>query len=153
MFKTHTHLPSRLPLPGLLALIAALVASCTLSLSPEPALAAPPSGCTEVGGIVTCTYAYTGSEQTLSIPAGVTSVHVDATGGTGGAGNAQGTFSNGAGGPGGSVSGEVPVTPGSTLYVEVGGAGGGGTQNGPGAGGWNGGADGGTGSPQGGGGG
>src|SRR5699024_12154907 len=68
---------------------------------------------------------------------------VDATGGTGGAGNAQGTFSNGAGGPGGSVSGEVPVTPGSTLYVEVGGAGGGGTQNGPGAGGWNGGADGG----------
>lgn len=152
MFSIHTHLHFSLRLLGL-ALIAALVASCTVSLSPEPALAAPPSGCTEPGGTVTCTYAYTGSEQTLSVPAGVTSVHVEAAGGAGGAGNTLGTWHNGAGGLGGSVSGDVPVTPGSTLYVEVGGAGAGGTPSGPGAGGWNGGAGGGDGTSSGGGGG
>lgn len=75
------------------------------------------------------TLASVGYEQCYTVPAGVTSLHLTATGAPG-AGGARGAR----------VSREVSVTPGETLYVEVGGAGQGR------AGGFNGGADGGTGS-------
>ncbi len=65
------------------------------------------------------TFEYTGGEQTLVVPAGVTSVHVTAVGGRGG-----GAFTGGgAGGAAAEVEGELSVTPGETLYVEVGGNG------------------------------
>jgi hypothetical protein len=64
----------------------------------------------------TVTFSYTGKEQTVTVPAGVTSMHVGATGAPGGASGLS------SGGRGAVVSGEVPVTPGA-LYIEVGGSG------------------------------
>jgi glycine rich protein len=79
------------------------------------------------------TFAYTGGEQTYTVPAGVTSVFVTATGARGGGP----TSGYGTGGRGAVASGAISVTPGQTLYVEVGGIGGlpGGGFNGGGAGG------------------
>jgi hypothetical protein len=115
-----------------------------------------PPECTLAGLNVTCTYAYTGSEQTFSAPAGVTTVHVDAIGGAGGGQS----ISSAKGGKAAEVTGDVTLPPQGTLYVEVGGAGspGGGSpssQSGgtSGAGGFNGGGNGGAGGQAGGGGG
>ena len=52
-----------------------------------PARAALPSNCSPATLTVTCTYGYTGAEQTFAVPAGVTSVHVVAVGAAGGLGN------------------------------------------------------------------
>src|SRR4051794_21900765 len=65
----------------------------------------------------TDSFGYTGGEQTFTVPEGVSSVHVVAIGGSGGAGEF------GSGGQGARVTGDVPVTPGEVLYVEVGGNG------------------------------
>jgi hypothetical protein len=59
---------------------------------------------------------FTGAEQSWVVPTGVTSIHVVVIGGHGMAnGSLQGGF-------GASVSGDLAVTPGTTLYVEVGGS-------------------------------
>ena len=85
-------------------------------------------------------YTYTGAEQTFTVPAGVFSVNVEAVGGQGGSMRPEYTLAGAAGGLAAQVSGELSVTPGETLYVEVGGNGeeggfnGGGTGD-PGAGG------------------
>lgn len=87
----------------------------------------------------TMIFNFTGGEQAFVVPGGVTSIHVVAIGGRGGE-------SDVAGGVAAQVSGDLVVTPGQTLYVEVGGvgqAGGAGGFNGGGAGGSNGGAGGG----------
>ncbi len=90
----------------------------------------------------TQTFTYAGSEQTFTVPGGVSSIQVVAIGAGGG-----GT-SGAAGGEAADVSGSVTVTPGQTLYIEVGGEG----EGGPGgAGGFNGGAGGGGGGAGGGG--
>jgi hypothetical protein len=60
-------------------------------------------------------YCPIGAEQTYTVPSGVTSVAVVAVAGEGG--SAPGV----AGGHGAVVSGVLPVNPGETLYVEVGG--------------------------------
>jgi hypothetical protein len=73
-------------------------------------------------------------EQTFTVPANVTSVHVAAIGGKGGAGAGEG----GLGGFGAMASADLAVTPGQILYVEVGGNGADGASGG--AGGFNGGA-------------
>ena len=65
--------------------------------------------------MVTCNY--TGSEQSFTVPAGVTSLHVVAVGGTGGGNHHL------KGGPGAVVSADIPVVPGTSLYVVVGGNG------------------------------
>jgi hypothetical protein len=83
--------------------------------------------------VVEDTFKYTGAEQTFTVPAGVTSIHVVATGAVGGTASDGGTL----GGRGAVVSGDLSVKPGP-LYIEVGGPGGG-------AGGFNGGGSGGTG--------
>jgi hypothetical protein len=85
---------------------------------------------------ITVTYTHTGGEQTFVVPAGVFSIQVVAVGGSGGSSAA-------AGGAAAQVSGTLPVTPGQTLYVEVGGKGQDGVSGG--AGGFNGGAAGGGG--------
>jgi glycine rich protein len=66
---------------------------------------------------VTQTFFYTGGEQTFDVPGGVTTVHVVAIGGHGGA------ATDAVGGLAGEVIGDVSVTPGQTLYIEVGGRG------------------------------
>jgi Glycine rich protein len=71
-------------------------------------------------GATTQTFTYTGSEQTFTVPAGVSTVHVTAIGGRGGKAGAQG-------GSPAEVQGDLAVKPGQLLYVEVGGEGGGGS--------------------------
>jgi len=86
----------------------------------------------------TLTFTETGSVQTWTVPAGVTGISVDVSGGSGGA-NTTPT----AGGSGGRVTATLAVTPGQVLTINVGGAGGtasagyngGGTSSGEGGGG------------------
>ena len=95
------------------------------------------------------TYDYTGSTQSFAVPDGITRIEIEAFGGEGGAGG----FGAASGGDGGSVEATITVTPGGTLSIRVGGAGGDGLFAGGGAGGFNGGGAGGSGSFWGGGGG
>ncbi len=64
----------------------------------------------------TTTFYYTGGEQTLAIPTGVSTITVVADGGRGGSANGNTVL----GGDGATVSGTISVAPGSTLYMEVG---------------------------------
>src|SRR5262245_17097484 len=64
---------------------------------------------------VTQSFAYTGSEQQFVVPEGVTSIHVVLVGGAGGNG-----YPFAQGGQGAMVEGDLSVTPGMTVYVEVG---------------------------------
>lgn len=96
------------------------------------------------------TFTYTGSLQSLTVPAGCTNVMIKAWGG-GGAGAQQGGgsyFASANGGGAAFVRGYVPVTPGSSLKIVVGGGGnyGNGAVCGGGAGGYGGGGNGGAGS-------
>jgi hypothetical protein len=124
-----------LPGPGLRRGIG-MGAACVALLA-SPLLASPAMAASKV----TETFASTGSEQSFTVPAGVTSVRVHAIGEAGGAGM-EGEFSSSApaGGDGAAVSGELPVTPGEVLYVEVAGRG----FNGGGGASWGGGAGGGA---------
>jgi hypothetical protein len=61
------------------------------------------------------TFSYTGSEQTFTVPAGVTRVTIKASGASG-----QGEYSSGAGALGGMIVATVRVTPGESLAVFVG---------------------------------
>ena len=63
-------------------------------------------------------YGYTGSVQTFVVPAGVTSIAIDAGGAQGG-----GDATNTTHAAGGRVQGTMTVTPGQTLNIYVGGAG------------------------------
>ena len=66
-----------------------LAAAFTVAL-PGMASAAPaalPSNCTPSGATVTCTFGYTGAEQTFTVPSGITSVTLTAIGAAGGANN------------------------------------------------------------------
>ena len=68
----------------------------------------------------TKTYTYTGSDQTYTVPAGVTSINVKMWGG-GGGGGAPGSWTYGyPGGGGGYISATMTVVPGQNLTVMVG---------------------------------
>ena len=77
--------------------------------------------------VLPLTFNYTGSQQSWTVPAGVTKIRVTATGAAGGLGALA------APGAGGQTIADINVTPGDTWYFFVGGAGG------PGGPGWNGG--------------
>ncbi len=115
-----------------LALLAAVVSAGQASAAP----AALPANCTQSGSTVTCTYSYTGAEQTFTVPPGVSSVQITVVGAPGASGGDATEVPPGTGGPGGAggTASATVTPPASTLYVEVGGLG-----NGT-AGGWNGGA-------------
>lgn len=92
------------------------------------------------------TFNYTGSVQTWTVPAVVTSITIDVQGAAGGDATACYAMS---GGYGARVTGSISVTPGQVLQIYVGGKGQDATNSGcsggsPGAGGWNGGGDGGN---------
>jgi hypothetical protein len=76
--------------------------------------AAAVASCSQAQRSVACAFSFTGGEQTLVVPSGVTGVAIDAVGASGG---------GSVGGAGGTVSATVAVMPGATLYVEVGGVG------------------------------
>jgi hypothetical protein len=72
------------------------------------------------GGVATCTYLNI-REDTFAVPSGVTSVHVASAGSSGqSAGNTYFGAPGSSGGAGAEVSGDVPVSPLTTAYVEVG---------------------------------
>jgi hypothetical protein len=105
-------------------------ATALLSAGPSSSLATP-RGCSKSAQTVTCVYR--SGSNAFTVPRGVFFVHVVAVGGAG--------APVGGGGHGARVTGDLAVTPGSTLYAVVGANGGGTTQGG--AGGGAGGADGG----------
>ncbi|AEI49657.1 hypothetical protein Runsl_3282 [Runella slithyformis DSM 19594] len=70
----------------------------------------------------TVTFNLTGSEQQWVVPTGVTSIQVTAKGAKGGDGNST-TIPNSLGGQGGTVNATLAVTPGTALYLYVGGQG------------------------------
>jgi hypothetical protein len=88
---------------------------------------------------VTETFVHTGTEQQFVVPPAITTVHVVLVGGKGGDFIGGGTE----GGFGGRVEGDLDVTAGATLYIEVGGNGHEVTGGDPSPGGFNGGGDGG----------
>ncbi|WP_112298895.1 glycine-rich protein [Rhodococcus wratislaviensis] len=114
-------------------------------LAPSVAVAAPaalPAGCVQgVGTQVTCTFTFTGSAQSFTVPEGITSLAVTATGGRGG--NSETVL----GGAAAVATGQLTVAAGDALYIQVGGNGG----DGDGQAGYNGGGAGGTGASGGGG--
>lgn len=84
------------PLAAGVALAAAVVPAGMASAAPS----ALPANCAQTGQAVTCTFGYTGAEQTFTVPAGVTSVQVTAIG-AGGSAN----FNGEPGGEGARVTG------------------------------------------------
>jgi hypothetical protein len=77
-----------------------------------------PAGCVDDGPTISCTFDFTGSTQTWTVPDGVTSATVDLYGASGG------DAPNGAsGGNGAHVRAAVPVTAGDVHVIEVGGEG------------------------------
>jgi hypothetical protein len=103
------------PLVALVALVAAM-AALLLAYSASPTLAAGGS-CSTTSGTTKCTFASTGKEDTFVVPAGVSTIHVLAIGAPGGVGESGDSAGRGA-----HVSADLTVTPGQTLYVNVGGA-------------------------------
>jgi hypothetical protein len=113
------------------------------------------AGCPGTITAATCTvtFAGTGTDQSFTVPDGITSLTVSADGANGG-----GTSSGGKGGRGGTATGtlgvgpagQAPLQPGQNLWVEVGGNGGGGGLSVGGKGGFNGGGKGGDGATPGG---
>ena len=117
--------------------VMALVAGGVGIVTSTPAGADLPSACTLSGSTVTCTWT-SGSHQ-FGVPGGVSSLHVLAVGGKGG----SMSLPTIAGGFGAEVTGDVTVTPGSSVWVVVGGNGGAPIFPTPGLGGANGGGGGG----------
>ena len=68
-------------------------------------------------------HAFSGNAISWTVPAGVTSLRVTLTGAKGGRGANDGIGTGGGGGNGGRVTGTLPVTPGETLTLYLGGAG------------------------------
>jgi hypothetical protein len=100
-----------------LGLVGVVVVVCTAVLA-SVGLAVVSPVCTTAAGTTSCVFSSTGSEQSLAIPVWVDSVQVVARGAAGG------TASFSPASPGGKaavVGGNVAVTPGASLYVEVGG--------------------------------
>ena len=99
----------------LIVVLGALLGALLLAQSAKVVHAA--GSCTTTSGTTTCTFSPTGAEDTFVVPDEVNSVHVVATGAPGAVG-----FNGGSAGRGARVSGDLTVTPGQKLYVNVGGA-------------------------------
>ena len=93
--------------------------------------------CNTASGSTTCTFEYTGAEQTWTVPGGVTQVTLGVFG-------AQGGNESAAGGKGGRATATIAVTPGETLTIVAGGQGGSPFSGGDAGGGFNGGGNGGA---------
>ncbi|WP_433293700.1 Ig-like domain repeat protein [Pseudonocardia sp. CA-142604] len=81
------------------------------------AAAVLPPECSQTGPTVTCTYTFTGAEQSFTVPSGTTSVQVSAIGAAGAP-----SYGGASGGRGAQVTGTLTgLTADQVLYVEVGG--------------------------------
>ena len=126
------------PLVALVALVAAM-AAILIAYSASPVHAA--DGCQPSGSQVVCTFEFTGAAQSWTVPDGVSQATFDVFGAQGGS-----EPSGKPGGLGGEATATIAVTPGDTLQVNVGGAGGNGNTIQSSPGGFNGGGLGGGGS-------
>lgn len=99
--------------------VAAALGSMVLVAPAAAAQTALPANCAPSGAQVVCTVGFTGAAQSWTAPASVTMATVDVYGARGGF---DGTSN--VGGSGGRATATVPVTPGATLQVTVGDAGG-----------------------------
>jgi hypothetical protein len=105
-----------LPLAGALGLAVAVIpATAGPALAATPGGITSPSGCTESATTVTCQDTLPG-ESTFTVPPGVTSVTATAVGAQGEIGYTDTEV----GGSGAVATGTLAVTPGETLYLEVG---------------------------------
>ena len=137
----HNGLPARRQGPNRIAAMRASVAA--IALASAGILGATPGVAQASCKTGSAGFLFAGEEQCYQVPAGVSSLEVVAVGGAGGAGQAE-SARGGEGSDGAQASATIAVTPGETLYVEVGGRGAGSPSSGPaGSGGWNGGAAGG----------
>jgi hypothetical protein len=98
----------RLPSLALAAALLGVVAVDTARAAPS---------CSTGAGTTTCTFASTGAEDSFTVPAGVGRIEVVAVGAPGAVG-----LEGGAAGRGAIVTGELTVTAGQTVHVNVGGA-------------------------------
>ncbi len=73
---------------------------------------------------ITQIFSFTGAMQTFTVPAGITSLNIEAFGAAGAAGSvgSQATALGGLAGKGGQASGTLAVTPGQVININVGGA-------------------------------
>jgi len=78
------------------------------------AAAALPAGCGQTGATVSCTYGFTGGEQSFTVPSGVSAVQVSAIGAAGAP-----SYGGAQGGRASQVTGTLTVTAGQVLFVEV----------------------------------
>jgi hypothetical protein len=91
------------------------------NVSADCAAACPPGAtCSCATNRCSATFAFSGAAQPFTVPAGVTQVTIAAYGAAGGGSTCRGSS---AGGNGGLTLATVPVTPGETLTVTVGGYG------------------------------
>ena len=122
----------------------AMLAGCGGSQPPIGALSV--TDVSNYAGMHQRTFNYTGKAQSFKVPSGISQVTVKAQGASGPSGQPT-SYCKFTGGNGGIVKATIPVTPGETLAIYVGGEGGGdGSNCSPnGAGGFNGGGDGGNG--------
>jgi hypothetical protein len=105
----HVDGPARRRIGISIAALCAMLAACAIGTAGASAATT-----------VTETFSPTGSEQSLLVPAGVTSVRVRAIAAAGQPGLFLGPFvSASPGGNGALVAAQLPVTPGETLYVHV----------------------------------
>lgn len=96
------------------------VAASIAVVAPAYAATTDPT-CTQTASQVLCsqTFTFTGAEQEYVVPAGITSMSTQVVGAAGG----TRTGNNRPAGRGAVVTGQFAVTPGETLFVEVGGTG------------------------------
>ncbi|HTU74844.1 MAG TPA: hypothetical protein VMG38_15115 [Trebonia sp.] len=98
--------------------VTVIAGSSAAVAGPRPALAGTTAcGSTGVAGLSSCTYSTVGTD-TFTVPPGVRSATFTVEGAQGGA-----SAAGAAGGRGGKVSAVLPVTPGQSLQVNVGGQG------------------------------
>lgn len=91
---------------------AVAVIGAAIAFIPQSAVAGPSTQ--------TQTFGYTGSAQTFTVPQGVTSLSLTATGAEGGQGGSDQSGPSPTGGYQGIVTGTISVTPGQTLTIDVG---------------------------------
>ena len=103
------------------ALVGLTIATAGAALGPVAAASAADGPCSTADNMVTCTYTATGAEQSLVVPAGVTSLSVVAVGAPGAGSFEDFSGHTALGGRGGTASADLAVTPGTELFIEVGG--------------------------------
>ena len=97
-----------------LSAVGVALAGAVVSAAPADAFTLPTSQ----------TFAYNGTYQYLTVPAGVHEIHLTAWGGSGGAGGARSGLYAAPGGFGALINLDAPVSPGDLLVIEVGAKGG-----------------------------